>query len=85
MELLTSFPNLTDLKIDLTDQNQVLLILSQIPKLIMLNGKSTKDAVTIVDVDEKEVDGENIKSTEKPKHLINNTLNIFPYKTTSLI
>lgn len=56
MELLTSFPNLTDLKIDLTDQNQVLLILSQIPKLIMLNGKSTKDAVTIVDVDEKDIE-----------------------------
>ena len=53
---LTAFNNLTDLKIDLTDQNQVLLILSQIPKLILLNGKSTKDAVNIVDVDEKDID-----------------------------
>ena len=53
---LTNFTNLTDLKIDLTDQNQVLLILSQIPKLILLNGKSTRDAVNIVDVDEKDVD-----------------------------
>lgn len=56
VENLTAFNNLTDLKIDLTDQNQVLLILSQIPKLILLNGKSTKDAVNIVDVDEKDID-----------------------------
>ena len=53
---LTKFSNLTDLKIDLTDQNQVLLILSQIPKLILLNGKSTKDAINIIDVDEKDID-----------------------------
>ena len=53
---LTNFSNLTDLKIDLTDQNQVLLILSQIPKLILLNGKSTKDAINIIDVDEKDID-----------------------------
>ena len=56
VENLTSFNSLTDLKIDLTDQNQVLLILSQIPKLILLNGKSTKDAVNIVDIEEKDID-----------------------------
>ena len=55
-EDLSNYPNLTDLKIDLTDQNQVLMILSQIPKLIFLNGKSTKDAITIVDVDEKDIE-----------------------------
>ena len=48
--------NLTDLKIDLVDQNQVLLILSSIPRLIFLNGKSTKEAITIVDVDEKDIE-----------------------------
>ena len=48
--------NLTDLKIDLVDQNQVLMILSQIPKLIFLNGKSTKEAITIVDIDEKDIE-----------------------------
>ena len=53
---------MADLKIDLTDQNQVLLILSQIPKLIMLNGKSTKDAVTIVDVDEKDIEHINLQN-----------------------
>ena len=31
------------------------MILSQIPKLIFSNGKSTKDAVTIVDLDEKDI------------------------------
>ena len=54
-EDLSSYSNLTDLKVDLTDQNQVLLILSQIPKLIFLNGKSTKEAVTIVDIEEKDI------------------------------
>ena len=54
-EDLSSYNNLTDLKVDLTDQNQVLLILSQIPKLIFLNGKSTKEAVTIVDIEEKDI------------------------------
>ena len=54
-EDLSSYNNLTDLKVDLTDQNQVLLILSQIPKLIFLNGKSTKEAVTIVDLEEKDI------------------------------
>ena len=48
--------NLTDLKIDLVDQNQVLMILSSIPRLIFLNGKSTKEAITIVDVDEKDIE-----------------------------
>ena len=56
VSILSQFSNLTDLKIDLTDQNQVLMILSQIPKLILLNGKSTKDAINIIDVDEKDID-----------------------------
>ena len=34
IQKLISFNNLNDLKIDLVDQNQVLMILSQIPKLI---------------------------------------------------
>ena len=40
VQKLTHLNNLTDLKIDLVDQNQVLLILSSIPRLIFLNGKS---------------------------------------------
>ena len=56
VEKLILLNNLTDLKIDLVDQNQVLMILSQIPKLIFLNGKSTKEAITIVDIDEKDIE-----------------------------
>ena len=56
VQSLTKFTNLTDLKLDLVDQNQVLMILSQLPKLIFLNGKNTKAAVTIVDVDEKDIE-----------------------------
>ena len=56
VQKLISLNNLKDLKIDLNDQNQVLMILSQIPKLIFLNEKSTRDAITIVDVDEKDIE-----------------------------
>ena len=56
VENLLKFRNLIDLKIDLIEQNQVLLILEKLPKLILLNGKSTKDSVTIVDLDEKEIE-----------------------------
>lgn len=75
VESLTSFQNLTDLKIDLTDQNQVLLILSQIPKLIMLNGKSTKDAVTIVDVEEKDIEHISLQNNLQALTEIVNKLN----------
>ena len=56
IQKLILFKSLNDLKIDLVDQNQVLMILSQIPKLFFLNGKSTKDAITLVDVDEKDIE-----------------------------
>jgi hypothetical protein len=56
VENLLKFRNLIDLKIDLIEQNQVLLILEKLPKLILLNGKSTKESVTIVDLDEKEIE-----------------------------
>ena len=71
-EDLSNYNNLTDLKIDLADQNQVLMILSQIPKLLLLNGKSTKEAVTIVDLDEKDI--EDI-SLEKEVEIYNDILN----------
>ncbi len=50
-EDLSTFANLTVIKIDLVDQNQILMILSQKPKIIFLNQKSAKKAVTIVDLD----------------------------------
>ena len=56
VESLTIFNNLTDLKIDLINQNQVLLILNQIPTLILLNGKSTKDTISIIDIEQKDIE-----------------------------
>ena len=74
-EDLSKYSNLTDLKIDLTDQNQVLMILSQIPKLIFLNGKSTKEAITIVDLDEKDIQDISLQSEVEPFNEIVNKLN----------
>lgn len=74
-EDLSTYNNLTDLKIDLTDQNQVLLILSQIPKLIFLNGKSTKEAVTIVDIDEKDIQDISLQNEIEIYNKIINKLN----------
>ena len=56
VESLTIFNNLTDLKIDLINQNQVLLILNQIPTWILLNGKSTKDTISIIDIEQKDIE-----------------------------
>ena len=74
-EDLSTYNNLTDLKIDLTDQNQVLLILSQIPKLIFLNGKSTKEAVTIVDLEEKDIQDISLQNEVESFNDIINKLN----------
>ena len=74
-EDLSNFPNLTDLKIDLIDENQVLMILSQIPKLIFLNGKSTKEAVTIVDLDEKDIQDISLQNEVETFNEIMNKLN----------
>ena len=68
--------NLTDLKIDLLDQNQVLLILSTIPRLIFLNGKSTKEAITIVDLDEKEIEDISLQNDLEIYNEIVNKINI---------
>ena len=75
VQSLVSINNLTDLKVDLVDQNQVLMILSQIPKLIFLNGKSTKDAITIVDVDEKEIEDISLQNDLQSYNDIVNKIN----------
>ena len=75
VQKLTSINNLNDLKIDLIDQNQVLMILSQIPKLIFLNGKSTKDAITIVDVDEKDIEDISLQNDLQAYNDIVNKIN----------
>ena len=72
---LTSIHSLKDLKIDLIDQNQVLMILSQIPKLIFLNGKSTKDAITIIDVEEKDIEDISLQSDLQAYNDIVNKIN----------
>ena len=74
-EDLSNYNYLTDLKIDLIDQNQVLMILSQIPKLIFLNGKSTKEAVTIVDLDEKDIQDISLQNEVESYNEIINKLN----------
>ncbi len=56
VESLTIYNNLTDLKIDLINQNQVILLLNQIPQLILLNGKSTKDTISIIDIEQKDIE-----------------------------
>ena len=52
---LSNLNNLIDLQIDLENQNQVSQILSNLPKLITLNEKSTKSVFSIVDVEYKDI------------------------------
>ena len=47
---------LEDLQIDISNQNQVLQLLSKLPKLNTLNGKSTKNVFSIVDVELKDIE-----------------------------
>ena len=75
IEDLSKLNNLTDLKIDLDDQNQVLLTLSKIPKLILLNGKSTKSSFSIVDIDVKDIEDISLQSDLDEYNEIVNKLN----------
>lgn len=45
-----------DLKINLSDQKEAILILNNMPYLQYLNGKSTKDDSHIVDIDDREIE-----------------------------
>ena len=47
---------MTDLKINLSDQNEALLILDSLPYLNFLNGKSTKEENYTVDIEDKEIE-----------------------------
>ncbi len=53
---LVTLPALTDLRINLSDQNEALLILDTLPYLSFLNGKSTKEENYTVDIDDKEIE-----------------------------
>jgi hypothetical protein len=53
---LSTLPSLIDLKINLSTQEEALLILNLLPKLLFLNGKSTREETHIVDVDERDIE-----------------------------
>ena len=72
---LSNFSNLIDLYIDLDDQNQVLSALSKIPKLTLLNGKSTKSPSTIVDVEVKDIEDVSLENNLDDYNEIVNYLN----------
>lgn len=59
---LSTLPNLSQLNINLSSQHEALLILENLPKLISLNGKSTKDDTHLVDIEEKEIETINLNS-----------------------
>ena len=56
MSSLKTLPNLIDLKIDIQNQEQSLSVLTMLPKLLMLNGTSTKAEVpcAVIDLDDAE-------------------------------
>lgn len=53
---LATIPNLTELKINLSNQNDAIAILTNLPNLTFLNGKSTKEDTVGVDIEDKEID-----------------------------
>jgi hypothetical protein len=54
---LTSLPNLIDLKINIADQDQAIIVLSNLPNLEILNGKSTRnEEPEKIDIEEKEAE-----------------------------
>ena len=66
---LSTLPKLTELKLDLTSQEHAYLILSQLPNLLFLNGKSTLDdeddknnQIDLNDLNDTETDKSSLKS-----------------------
>ena len=53
---LSKLNKLTEIQIDLENQNQVLQVLTNMPKLLTLNEKQTKSSFSIVDVDYKDIE-----------------------------
>ncbi len=54
---MTSLPNLIDLKINIADQDQAIIVLSNLPNLEILNGKSTRnEEPEKIDIEEKEAE-----------------------------
>lgn len=53
---LSTLPSLCDLRINLSNNEEAIEILSNLPNLIMLNGKSTKEDGENLDIDGNEID-----------------------------
>jgi hypothetical protein len=47
---------LSDLKINISDQNEAIAILTNLPNLHFLNGKSTKEEGTGLDIEDRDID-----------------------------
>ena len=75
VEKLVTFESLADLKMDLTDQNQVFTVLTQLPKLIFLNGRSTKEEINLVDINEKDIQKFSLQSDLKVYNYIIELIN----------
>lgn len=49
-------PGLVDLRINLSNHEEAIEILTNLPNIAMLNGKSTKEEANNVDIDGNEID-----------------------------
>ena len=56
INLLSKFLYLTDLKLDFSNSSQVQNLLNKIPNLLFINGKSTEDFITSIDVNKNYID-----------------------------
>ena len=61
IDCLSKYKYLTDLKIDFSNSSQVQTLLNKIPNLLYINGKSTEDYITAVDVNKDFVDNISIE------------------------
>ena len=61
IDCLSKYQYLTDLKIDFSNSSQVQTLLNKIPNLLYINGKSTEDYITAVDVNKDFVDNISIE------------------------
>ena len=56
INFLSKFQYLTDLKIDFSNSSQVQILLNKIPNLLFINGKSTAEYITSVDISKDYID-----------------------------
>ena len=63
-----------DLKINLSDQKEAILILNIVPNLQLLNGKSTKDDSHVIDIEDKEIEKKREMTTINIKPTKNNRI-----------